>query len=278
MKTGALGNRQDAASRRGSLARIGVGVGLAVIVLAGCQFSSERFRAKVTRNQELTAGLADITGLEVSTNVGTLRLEAADVPEARIVAAIKVKARTEEQARQWAGQVTIAAEPRGQTLVIKTERPSGLRQNQLSVDFTITAPARLALDCTTNVGDIHTTGFTERVNGRTNVGAIACTGLRGPVELRTDVGDIRAEYVGDAPPVLTASASTNVGSIEFRGPEQISARLTATADVGSIDADRPLTVVGSMKHAVNATLGEGEGRVKLSTNVGSIRISGPAAP
>ncbi len=272
MRTEASGNRQRAASSAACFAWIGVALGLAAIVPAGCQFSSEMFRAKFARSQELSASLTDITGLEVSTNVGALRLEAADVPEARIVAEIKVKARTEEQAEQWAEQVKIVAEPRGQTLVVKAERPDGLRDNQLSVDFTIMAPAQLALDCATNVGDIRTAGFTEHVKARAEVGAIACIGLRGAVELCTDVGDVRAEYASDAPAALNAMLAANVGCVELRGPEAISAHLSATADVGAIDTDRPLRVVGSVGHSVNTTLGSGEGRVSLSTNVGSIRI------
>jgi hypothetical protein len=272
MRTETSRNRQGAPSRVASLAWVTIGLALAALVPAGCQFSSEMFKAKFTRDQELTAPLTDITGLEVSTNVGVLRLEAGEVPEARIVAAIKVKAHTEEEAEQWAEQVRIIAEPRGQTLVIKAERPAGLHENQLSVDFTITTPGRLALDCSTNVGDIRTTGFTERVKARTNVGAIACTGLRSAVELRTDVGDVRAEYVSDAPAALNATLTANVGCVELRGPEQISAHLTASADVGAIDTDRPLQVVGSVGHSVNTTLGDGAGKVSLSTNVGSIRI------
>jgi hypothetical protein len=51
---------------------------LATLVLAGCQFSNETFEAKFTRVQELTAPVAGITGLEVSTDVGVLRLDAGE--------------------------------------------------------------------------------------------------------------------------------------------------------------------------------------------------------
>jgi hypothetical protein len=272
MGIGAVGDANNNSSRLRALAEVGMAVGLAAILLGGCYFSNDLFKAKFTRSEELTAPVADITGLEVSTNVGALRLEAGEVPEARIVAEIKVKARTEEEAESLAQQVKIVAEPRGKTLVVKPERPPGLRDNQLSVDFTITAPARLALDGTTNVGDIRTTGFTDRVKARADVGAITCTGLRHAADLHTNVGDIRAEYAPDAPAALDVSASTDVGSIEFRGPDQISARLTATADVGSIHTDRPLTVVGPIRQALHTSLGNGEGQISLRTNVGSIRI------
>jgi hypothetical protein len=56
------------------------------------------------------------------------------------------------------------------------------------------------------------------------------------------------------------------------GPKDISAKLTAEANVGSIDTDRPLTVTGDLKQSIRASLGSAEGRISLRTNVGSIRI------
>jgi DUF4097 and DUF4098 domain-containing protein YvlB len=140
------------------------------------------------------------------------------------------------------------------------------------VDFTITAPGDLAVDCATNVGDIRVTGFTKRVKAVTDVGAIACTGLRDTIDLRANVGDVRADYASDAPAALTATMTTNVGNVEFTGPKEISAHLTAGSNVGSISTERPLSVTGTLKQSVSATLGQGEGRVNLSTNVGSIKI------
>jgi hypothetical protein len=258
--------------RTGSPARVGTGTCLAVVLLAGCHISSDLFKARFSRTEELTAPLVGVTVLKVTTNVGRIRLDAADAPEARITAEIKVKAASEPLARDLAERVEIVAEPRGQTLVVRVVKPADLRRNELSVDFTITAPAHLAVACVTNVGDIRVAGFSEHVQARTDVGAITCTGVRGDTDLHTNVGDIKVDYVSDAPAALNASATTNVGSIDFAGPEQISANLTAGTNVGSIETDRPLTVIGSLQRSVRASLGSAEGQVNLTTNVGSIRI------
>ena len=258
--------------RAGALVRIGVVTGLAAMLPGGCVVHTGTCNATFSRSEALTAPLANVTALDVTTNVGTLRLEAAQVHEVHIAAEIKVKAATEERAQELAEQVRIVAEPTGQTLAIKAIQPSDLGRNQLSVDFTVTAPADLALDCTTNVGDIRITGFTKRVKAATDVGTINCTGLRDETNLRTNVGDVRIAYAGDAPAVLNATIATNVGNIEFTGPQDVSAHLTARSNVGSISTDRPLTVTGSLKQSVSATLGKGEGRVSLSANVGSIKI------
>lgn len=255
-----------------ALTRMDFVVGLAAVVLAGCNIGGDTFKAKFTRSEDLTAPLTGITAMDVSTNVGKIQLTAADVAEARISAEIKVKAATEERARELAEGVRIEVEPSGQTLVVKAIKPSGFGRNELSVDFTITAPAALALKCATNVGDIRIIGFISGVEAHTNVGAIACLGLRDHIDLHTDVGDIRAEYASDAPAAVKADASANVGSIVLTGPQEISAKLTAAANVGEIDSDREVTVSGHLKQSIRATLGSGEGQIYLRTNVGSIHI------
>jgi hypothetical protein len=259
--------------RTGALVRMGVVMGLVPLLLGGCVIHTGSFKAEFSRSEDLTAPTTDITTLDVTTNVGKIQLETADTVEVRIAAQIKVKARTEEEAQELAEQVRIVAEPWSRTLTIKAVKPADLGRNQLSVDFTIQAPAALALNCRTNVGDIRIDGFTKRVQAAADVGTIVCTGLRDEIDLHANVGDLRATYAPDAPAVLNATMTTDVGSIEFTGPQEISADLTAAANVGDINTNRPLTVKGSLaKHSVRASLGKGEGRVNLKTDVGSIRI------
>ena len=98
--------------KTGSFIRIGVGVAVVALFLTGCHFGG-MFRAEYDRSEELSSPLAGITELGVTTNVGKIRLEAAEVSEARILADIKVRARTEEEARELAELVRIVAEPSG---------------------------------------------------------------------------------------------------------------------------------------------------------------------
>jgi hypothetical protein len=253
---------------------IGVIVFLAAVVAAGCHIhmGGDRLRAKYDRSEDLTASLADIATLDVTTNVGRIDLTAADVPEVRISAAIKVKADTEEKAQELCEGVRIQAEASGHTLVVKAIKPSGFGNNELSVDFTITAPAALATRLETNVGDVHVAGFTGSTEARANVGTITCTGLRGDASLHANVGDVRAEYVSDAPAAISFDASADVGNVELTGPKDISAKVTAETNVGSINSDRPLTVTGSLKQSIRASLGNGDGQIRLRSNVGSIHI------
>jgi len=238
----------------------------------GCHMGNDRFHVKHTRSEEMTSPLTDVTGLTVSTNVGKIQLDATDVSEARIYAEIEVKAETEERAQELCEAVRIVAEPQGQRLVVKVVKPPEMGREPLSVDFTITAPARLAIEATTHVGDVHVAGFIGAIKASADVGTVSSMGLRDAVDVHTNVGDIRIACATDASAVLDVRATTNVGNIEFAGPAEISAKLSVATNVGSIDTERPLTVKGSMKQSISASLGDGQGRIDLRTNVGSIKI------
>ncbi len=147
------------------LGSIGVMAVLAAGVLAGCHISGDAFKAKFARSEVLTAPLADITTLDVCTNVGKIEVRPGDVTEIQIAVEIKVKAGSEEKAQELGEGVRIEAEPSGQTLVVKAVKPSGFGRNELVVDFTITVPAALAIKAATNVGDIRVTDFTEPGRG-----------------------------------------------------------------------------------------------------------------
>lgn len=229
--------------------------------------------SEAKRTDELTAPLTDITALEVSTNVGGIRIEAADVTEAAITAKITVRAKTEEEADALLEGVRISLEPSDHRLVIKTIKPSDFGHNSLAVDFHITVPKQLEAHCTTRVGDIRISGLAGDVVARADVGKIDCTDLRGgKAELTTNVGDIKAAYAGDAPAALWINASTNVGNIDFSGPDRISARFSAVTNVGSIHTNREMNVRGFVGKSLDAVLDSGDGRVTFRTNVGEIHI------
>jgi hypothetical protein len=260
--------------RRTLVTKIGLCATMALSVAAGgcIVYSGDHYEAKATRTDQLSAPVGNATALRVTTDVGAIKLEAGETAEVRISADITVKAETDEEAQRLLDSYHVTVEPSGDTLVVKAEKPSSFGRNQLCVDLTITAPPGLKLDCATDVGDIRTDGFTNRVEARSDVGSITCTGLRSSATLHSNVGNIKFAYASDAPGALDATAATNVGDIEFEGPQQVSAKVAAATNVGSIHSDRPLTVRGQLSQSINASLGDGQGHVSLGTNVGSIRI------
>jgi hypothetical protein len=246
---------------------------VAAVALGGCVIHlGDNLRSEARRTTELAAPVGDATTLNMTTDVGTIKLEPAEANEVHVTADIKVKAKTDEEAAALLEKVRVTTEPSHETLIVKAVRPSDLGRNQLTVNLTVKAPARLRLICRTNVGDIQIDGFPGPVEARANVGKITCTGLCKRTDLHTNVGDIRAVYAADAPAAMEFTAGADVGDIHFAGPKEISANLSASSNVGSIHTSRPLTVTGMVGKSANATLGDGKGQIDLHTNVGSIHI------
>ena len=87
------------------------------------------------------------------------------------------------------------------------------------------------------------------------------------------MGKINVNYVRTALPVVDADITTDVGTINFVGPDKLSVMLDASVGVGSVDTDLPVTLIGKIsKKRLKGTIGKGEGNLRLKTDVGSIKI------
>jgi len=241
----------------------------ALMAFSGCG----DFKAKYEKTENVSVPVGEAAELSVETNVGSITAKGTDVAECNITAEITVKARTQEEARKLAEQVKIEAKPSGDKLSIKVSQPVELKKQSLAVNFEITAPKRLKLDCSTNVGTVNISDMIDRITASTNVGSIFCKEVVNEIELTSNVGSIDVSCADTAPAACNAVITTNVGSIEFTAPAQLSAQVDASTNVGSVNTVRPTTVVGKVGKSVKGTIGAGEGKVRLKTNVGSIKIN-----
>jgi len=202
-------------------------------LLSGCCINvGDVFKAKYERTENVSAPIEDAAELCVETDVGSITITGADVTDCDITAEITVKARTKEKARELAEQVKIELQHAGDRLSIKVRKPDALKSRSLTVDFKITAPTQLNLDCSTHVGSMNVSGIKGQIEASANV----------------------------------------VGSIEFTAPTQLSAQLNVSSNIGSIKTNKPVTVVGKLSKSIKGTIGSGEGKISLRTNVGSIEI------
>lgn len=241
--------------------------------LSGCCINlGEVFKAKYERTKNLSVPIDSATELYVQTEVGSITMTGIEASACDVTAEITVKARTKDKARQLAEQVQIQVEPSGQRLSIRAKKPAALKSRSLSVNLEIATPRQLDLKCTTHVGTIKVSDMKGRVEASADVGSIICKDVVAAVDLKANVGSIKAKYSDSAPSACNADIATNVGSIEFTGPPQLSAELNASTNVGSLKTSQPLTVVGKVGKSVRGTIGSGQGRVHLRTNVGSIEI------
>ncbi len=230
------------------------------------------FKAKYARTVNVSVPVGQAAELCVETEVGSITVTGADVTDCNVTAEITVKAETQEEAQKLAEQVKIEAKPFGDKLNVKVVKPAELKRRKLEVKFKIVAAKHLKVDCSVNVGSVSVSDMNDRIKVSGNVGSIFCRRVVGDINLNSNVGSVEVDYADDAAVACNAAITTNVGSIEFAAPAQLSAQVNASTNVGSVTTDKPMTVVGKVGRSISGTIGAGEGKVRLATNVGSIHI------
>jgi DUF4097 and DUF4098 domain-containing protein YvlB len=237
-------------------------------VFSGCR----EYRAKYEKTEYAVVPVADAVELSIETGVGAITVTGADVVDCSVTAEITVKAETEEEARRLAEQVKIEAKVSGDKLRIKVSKPAALKKRPLEAKLKIVAPRQLKLDCSINVGSVSVSGMNDSIKVSGNVGSISCRQVNGDIAVTSNVSSVDVEYVNTARAACSIDITTNVGSIDLVAPPQWSAQVSASTNVGSVKTDRPIAVVGKVGKSINGTVGSGEGKVRLKTNVGSIHI------
>lgn len=143
------------------------------------------------------------------------------------------------------------------------------RNNDVSVEFTITLPAGVKVDASTVNGEMDVDGATTEVNASTVNGSVRASSA-GPVHAHTVNGqvDVRAGAVdGDL------DYSTVNGTVTVELPASLNADLDLRTTNGSVSSDFPVTVEGTFSsHRMHGTIGKGGSRIKISTVNGSIRL------
>jgi hypothetical protein len=242
-------------------------------LVSSCHINvGDAFKAKYERTESTSVPMAGVAELDVETNVGSVTITGADVTDCDITAEITVKAKTKEEAQKLAEEVEIEIEASGDKLTIKAKTPAELKKRPPAVDFKITAPKRLKLSCLTHVGTVKVSDIQGPIKTNVNVGSIICKQVLAEVELEANVGSVEVRYSQAAPAACSAEITTNVGSIEFTGPPELSAQVDASTNVGSIKTAHPITIVGKVGKSIKGKIGAGEGTIHLETNVGSIEI------
>jgi beta-lactamase regulating signal transducer with metallopeptidase domain len=213
-------------------------------------------REEAVSRLEQTIDLPAGTVLEVTNEVGSINVRGTDEPGGRVVAVVKAKADTMDKAKQIAGQVKLVVTPADGKVLVSTTKPEVENQGKgpgYEVALEVTVPREVQI----------------RVSQA--VGSIRLTNLRGSVEASAKVGSIQATNVSGR-----VALSADVGSIEVVAPKDLSAKVQAKANIGSIQSDLPLEVAKprgvATGSSASGTIGGGEGELSLKTNVGSIRI------
>jgi len=118
------------------------------------------------------------------------------------------------------------------------------------------------LQISSDVGEILISNITENIKAQTDVGKISCKEISGDIDLKVNVGKVNVVYSKTAPASCNVTIKTDVGSIDITTPPECSA----------VVPDMPLTIKGRVGKNLQGTIGAGEGKLNLKTDVGSIRI------
>jgi len=231
-------------------------------------------KEKYERTEHLSAPVPAEAVLDIETDVGSVNVAGADVTDCNITATICAKAFTEKEAKELAEQVKLKLEPVGKTLTVRMEKPLSRRcKRSISIDFEVTVPKQTGLQIESDVGKIRISNTAGRIQAKTDVGDITCEEISGDIDLKTDVGGVDVAYSKTAPAARDVVISTDVGSINFTAPPNFSAVVNIATDVGSIKTDRPIALMGEIsRNRLKGTIGTGEGKLQLTTDVGSIKI------
>lgn len=238
------------------------------IFLAGCN-PQERY----SRTVEMPLAIINNQELAISLDVGSIGISGKDIENGSITAKITGKGDTIEKAKTVAESISIEVETNKNTVFIKINKPIKVKDNWYSVDYTIESPEYISVKARTDVGSITISNIKGDIVAESDVGSINCKNIFGKTHLKTDVGNITLAYNEEAAGPIDSELSVDVGSITFRGPKNLSAKIDVQTDVGSINTILPITLTGNLSSKkINGVIGNGEGKISLKTDVGSITI------
>jgi uncharacterized protein YaiE (UPF0345 family) len=215
---------------------------LSMLPLAGCTWiDSDR----VSSDFHATVAHAP-ANLEVDNAVGSITIDAWDQP------GIEVDATKRGPSYDAVNAIKINVASNARTVTVTTHFPSGSTNSK--VEYTIHAPAAIALRLTQSVGAIKSTGFTGDVDERTSTGAIESSlgALGGSQQVRINV---------------------SVGAIKVSLPSNADAAVSASTSVGAIKSDFPLSITRTMVgQNAEGKIGGGSAVADFSVSTGAIAI------
>ncbi|HEX8806111.1 MAG TPA: hypothetical protein VF741_04140 [Candidatus Aquilonibacter sp.] len=215
---------------------------LGLLPLAGCGWADSD---RISSDFHATVAHAP-ANLEVDNEVGAIEIDAWGEPS------IEINATKRGPSYDVVNAIKITVTSNAHTVTVNTQFPSGSTNSK--VEYTIHAPAAIALRLTQSVGAIKSTGFTGDVDERTSTGAIESTlgALGGTQHVRLEV---------------------NVGAIKVSLPASADAAVTASTSVGAIKSDFPLSITRTMVgQNAQGKIGGGSAVADFTVSTGAIAI------
>jgi DUF4097 and DUF4098 domain-containing protein YvlB len=279
----------------GSLQRMDVGGMVGDIVEGVKDAVSETVEGAGARNavEEMEWNLdgAGLARIEAETTSGQIKLAGTDGDKVSVRAYKKVKARTEEDAREFIKEVEVNAVREGDVIRVTNEHPKPIGGVNVEVGYVIECPRRVDVGLRLVNGNVHCRGIEGAVQAQSTNGNVRVAECKGRIEARTRNGNTSASLdellqegtfttsngnvgvelrVGRAP----LTATTTNGNVKLELPTDFSGKLDAKTTNGQVRSDIELTSVEEKKgNLLVGQLGEGgEVEVRLHALNGNVYL------
>jgi Putative adhesin len=280
-------------------------LGLLFIVLAVATSSALAYTQEEVFQRTLPA--AGVSMLSVSNVNGAISVQPWDKPEIHIEAKKRVRHSSQETAEQYARQIEIAVETKGDVLEVRTVMPAQKegwdwvewlfsldwlfegRAREASVSYEISTPPRMDAKLVSTNGRVEIGAIEGRADLHTTNGAVTAEGTQGAVKAHTTNGAISLLQVAGGCNAVTTNGKitaellslgsqgcelhTTNGAIHITLPENIRADLDASTTNGNVTSALPLSVQGKIsQRGMEGKINGGGAPLKLRTTNGGITI------
>jgi hypothetical protein len=216
--------------------------------------------ATATLSLSGVAGRVEITG---SVSAGGIVVEAA----------LRVRSHSTEDARAHLDELAVNVRESGSTAYVETRQPERSGGRKYEVDYRIQVPDWTNLTVVQAAGPIEIRSVSGSVGLDLAAGAVTLLELTGNVRAAVAAGGVDASVA--LLPHGHVDLRVGAGSIVLNVPKQTSAWLRAVTAAGTIGlVDLALVDQDPRASVLEASLGGGDGTIRLETAAGDITVKG----
>ncbi len=232
-----------------------------------CRDSDGGDRGRYCEVREQTLPARSSLAVDAGRN-GGVSVKAWDRNQVLVRAKVQAWARTDEDARDLARDVTVRTDG-----TIQADGPETERRTGWSVSYEISVPRDTDLRLEAHNGGIGIEGVHGSLRFETVNGGVYLTSVAGDVQGETRNGGLHVELGGDRWDGPGLDVQTTNGGVHLQVPDRYSAHLVTGTVNGGLRIDFPIMVQGMIRHRIETDLGKGGATIRLTTRNGGVTIS-----
>ncbi|MBJ6109626.1 hypothetical protein JAO73_11425 [Hymenobacter sp. BT523] len=218
-----------------------------------------------TRDLTMSAPAGQPLAIEGGAN-GGITVRGWSGPNVRIRAKVTSWASTEAEAQNRVKAVSIG------TANNTLRASSTAATEQYSVSYEVFVPRQTALVLNTLNGGIHLENMLSEVKFHATNGGVSLANMGGQMTGQTVNGGLTINLTGKQWEGKGLDVQTTNGGIRWRVPQDYSAQLFTSTNMGSIRANIPVTRTGFLRRELATNLGKGGAPVRAVTTNGGVSL------